>query len=235
MIIVVEGIDGSGKTSVVTALTEQLRATYLPSTRTVEQLAFPYRHSPTGRVIDRYLRCPTQMTGIDAYAHQALQVVNRLEQLQWLADPARLNVLSRYTPSAMVYGGLDGCDADWLAQVTAALPLPDLCVLLTCEPELALSRMRGRGVTSDQYERRGIEWFRAAAQAYDRLWDANDTMRGLDAEGTVWLRLRPDGDDTPARVAAQIKSVFLGTFTCSCGRYHNAARTPCRGHSEVTP
>lgn len=225
MIIAVEGIDGCGKTTVANELASRLAQSQ--KQYQVAQIAFPNRESPTGRAIDWYLRTPAKFEAFDAHVHQALQVVNRLELLPELVRQDRLNVLSRYTPSALVYGAIDGCGREWLERVTAALPLADLCVLLECSPEEAFTRMQARGVIADQYERRGVDWFRTVAARYDELWATQPKPGSVaDTRGTVWLRLAT-GTATPGQLADRLERFFHGIFACRCGLLHNAARTPC--------
>lgn len=237
VILVVEGIDGCGKTQVCAAVARAL-AHRLPQL-VVAQMAFPNRTTPTGVIIDAHLRSTVgRPTWLDPYAHQALQVVNRLERLPELVDPGRVNVLSRYTTSAFVYGALDGCELAWLARVTAALPDADLHVLLACDPAVALARMRARGVTSDAYERRGVDWFTRAAERYEALWQAGRTQQDLEARGglpsdtrlspTVWLRL--DATAAPVEaLAANVVRTFMTLFSCECGKAHNRLATTCEG------
>lgn len=231
MILVIEGIDGSGKTSVVREVARAL--THRLPQKVVAELAFPNRQSPTGVVIDAHLRSTVgQAHWLDPYAHQALQVVNRLEKLPELIEKHRVNVLSRYTTSALVYGALDGCDMAWLGRVTQALPEPDLNVLLAVDPVVAFQRMRARGVTSDAYERRGVEWFARCEERYEALWQAGRIQQELEARGgtpkssTIWMQL--DATAAPVEaLAAHVVRAFMGLFSCECGGVHNRLVHPC--------
>jgi len=223
MILVIEGIDGCGKTSVVEGVSQKLAV--LQDQLRVCEMAFPNRESPTGRVIDGYLRDLEHFKGMDAYVHQALQVVNRLEVYKELNRRDYLNVLSRYTPSGIVYGLEDDLPREWLNRVTEALPVPDLCVLLVTDPVVAHARvMCDRGATSDQYERRGVDWFTRVARRYDELWaeaDRNDIVLP-----TTWARVTTAGK-TLDQLAEQIAKGFLSMFNCPCGKIHNDRLTAC--------
>ena len=182
MIIAIEGIDGCGKTSVVAAVVRALARRQ--QKRLVRSFAFPDRSTITGQVIDAHLKATVGEPGwLDPYTHQALQVVNRLERLLELKDNMFVNVCSRYTPSAFVYGRLDGCAPEWLSRVTAGLPRADLNVLLAVDPETAFKRMTERGPGADTYERRGVAWFRRCAEEYEALWTRAQRF------GSGWLRL----------------------------------------------
>lgn len=202
MIVAIEGIDGCGKTSVVAAVVREL--TRRQTQRLVRSFAFPDRQSVTGMVIDAHLRSSVGEPGwLDPYSHQALQVVNRLERLPELKDDLFINVLSRYTPSAHVYGRLDGCAPEWLARVTAGIPPADLNVLLVVDPSTAFHRMQARGVTSDVYERRGVDWFRRCAEEYEALW-----ARGHRFEPSQWFHLTA-ALDPPEDLAKIIVDHFM--------------------------
>lgn len=200
MIVAIEGIDGCGKTSVVAAVVRVLARRQ--KERLVRSLAFPDRSTVTGQVINEHLKAtPGGVGWLDPYTHQALQVVNRLERLPELKDDMFINVCSRYTPSAFVYGRLDGCAPEWLSRVTGGLPPADLNVLLAVDPETAWQRMHERGVTSDAYERRGVDWFRRAAEEYEALWTR------AQRSGSGWLRLDARSG-TPEELAEAIVDVM---------------------------
>lgn len=219
MILAVEGIDGCGKTSVVAAVINELTQRHGYRAR---RLAFPDRETVTGRVLDAHLRATVGAPGwLDPYTHQALQVVNRCERLPELRDETWINVLSRYTPSAFVYGRLDGCERQWLERVTSALPPADLNVLLAVRPAVAWQRMHERGVTSDAYERRGVTWFEEAAECYEGLWISSAAAEGYPR----WVILEAS-HKTPHELAEVIVNAFLTMFDCPCGKLHNAAKTP---------
>lgn len=201
MIVAIEGIDGCGKTSVVAAVVRELARRQ--KEHLVRSLAFPDRGSVTGQVIDAHLKATVGAPGwLDPYTHQALQVVNRLERLPELKDDMFINVCSRYTPSAFVYGRLDGCAPEWLARVTAGLPPADLNVLLAVEPATAWRRTQERA-GGDAYERRGVDWFQRAAAEYEALW-----AQGASRAGHAWIRL--DASHAPPEaLATTITNVVL--------------------------
>lgn len=182
MIVAIEGIDGCGKTSVVAAVVRALNRRQ--TARLVRPLAFPNRQTYVGQVIDAHLKATVGAPGwLDPYTHQALQVVNRLERLPELKDDMFINVCSRYTPSAFVYGRLDGCAPEWLSRVTGGLPPADLNVLLAVDPETAFKRMTERGPGADAYERKGLDWFCRCAEEYEALWTRAQRF------GSGWVRI----------------------------------------------
>lgn len=190
MLIVLEGIDGVGKTSVGRALAKRLNAGFRE---------FPDRGSPTGELIDAYLKrdliVSSLQLGLDgsrefdrdrragALVHQALQVCNRLEVLMDLVQATHPGVvghnlsetdlvLARYTASGLVYGQLDGLDPTWLEGVLGVLPEADVNLLLELEPKLALERRAARdgaAVQPELYEGK-LQMAEKLHGLYQQLW-----------------------------------------------------------------
>jgi thymidylate kinase len=180
MIVVVEGFDGCGKNSVADAL-----AAYLGGAK---RLDFPERTSPTGVMIDAYLKRewwvqtkhfpdtsrPSDLLGAQAF--QALCLANRLENYEALlmaAGDARTHlVLGRYWMSGWVYGQLDGLSKEWVELTNKFFPDPDLAVLLDASAETCLARRAardGRAIAPERYEGK-LAMGQRAVGLYRELW-----------------------------------------------------------------
>jgi thymidylate kinase len=192
MLIVVEGIDGSGKNTVADGVAKEINAL---------RLDFPLEEgSPAGYAARMYLQnkwyasheeCDEPVNeqewlfskhgALNPLLLQSLLTVNKYEQLELLRrhagvhNPSHL-VLACYTPSALVYGGLDGLDRGWLAGIHAGLPPADLNLLVQVSTEVALRRCADRGTPRELYERREI--LERAYDAYQELWCANGGFKG---------------------------------------------------------
>lgn len=142
MLIVIEGIDGSGKTTISKALAARIEARWME---------FPDRSTVTGRAIDLWLRRELGLGGTATDRHfsavvlQALFAVNRYEKFRELSAALCSThlVSSRYVPSGVVYGELGGADRRWLEQIHCMLPEPDLSILLDVAPHVGLKRKAG--------------------------------------------------------------------------------------------
>jgi dTMP kinase len=177
MLICVEGLDGSGKTTIAKAIAEIMGGDYLH---------FPVYDSPTGRVIKKYLSgkwflgladaTPDEQANAEALAFQSLQVANRLEVYDRLESARGVRdyhlVVDRYWASGWVYGQLDGLDAGWLELVHRTLPTPDMNLLLDVEPDTALRRrsLRDGGAPPERYEAMTIATYERARSLYFDLW-----------------------------------------------------------------
>lgn len=161
MLIVVEGVDGSGKTSVANELAKQIHG----MTR-----HFPQYDGPWGAEIKDWLQ--RDGGGNDPAAFQAMVLANMYASRSLLEmaheGPGHL-ILSRYLYSAFVYGPIGGVNVDALAQSYFGLPTPQLAVLLDIEPGKAHERLQLRdGENAERYE--NIDALEKAVIGYRRLW-----------------------------------------------------------------
>ena len=169
MLIALEGLDGCGKTTVGDFVATGLKG---------KLLHFPDDRAVTGPMIRSYLRGEWAMvpTGGEALAFQAIQFVNRLEHWQNLQGASGSTlahlVLSRYWPSGVVYGGMDGLDPHWLQRLGLVFPSPDLFILLDVSPEVAAARRHARdNLEPERYETK-LETYRDARDRFHDLWGA---------------------------------------------------------------
>lgn len=158
MIIVLEGIDASGKATQAKRLTNALGGAVFD---------FPHYQSRTGQAILGLLTgkwsCTTndplfigqEAAEIRALVLQSLMTTNRLEVFDMLTHyarhPERHLVLDRYYTSGLVYGQADGLPLDYLFDIHKALPPADLWLLIDIPPEESIRRRPER---RDEYERR---------------------------------------------------------------------------------
>ncbi len=166
MLITVEGIDGAGKTTLVSGLAAALGD--------VEVL-----REPGGVELSERLRAlvkdPALTVGARAealvYAAARAQLVE--ERLRPLLASGRRVLLDRFVDSSLAYQGAGrglGIDAvrELNAFATGGLA-PDRTLLLRIDPRLALERMGGRGEAEDRIEREREAFWTACARAYDEL------------------------------------------------------------------
>jgi len=129
---------------------------------------------------------------LDAFVFQAVQIMNRMEHAAEMYERLYKHgeniVADRYTASAMVYGGMDGLDQQYLVDIHRYLPQPDLWVLVDIDVETSIQRRPER---RDRYEQ-DKDYMERVAVAYRQLWT---TM--VATEGDKWVAIdgrRPVGD-----------------------------------------
>jgi dTMP kinase len=204
VIIVLEGIDGTGKTTQTGLLHERL----LRKGYAAERLREP-TDGPWGRAIRRALLrgggwwLRTYILG--------LFILDRLYNVYHCVKPqerrGRLVLLDRYWYSTYVYQGLSGWP-DWLLKaMNAPCPVPDLTLLLDQAPAVSLERMRGKADHDQVYET--AEFLRAARERY-RCLGSRPEVRRVDSSGSV----------------AAVHEAIWGEVSL-CLRAHTAAET-CR-------
>ncbi len=186
--IVLEGIDGSGKTTQAERLASDLGALLT--------------HEPGGTVLGQALR---RLLLYDEHsipsprAEALLMAADRAQHVEEVLLPAlrsgRWVVSERYSPSTLTYQGWGrGLQTDELRVVcdwAAAGLEPDLCILVDVEVDVAKSRLVAE--RGDRFERLGLGFHRRVREGYLAL-AAADPGR--------WLIV--DGSQPPDSLAAQV-------------------------------
>ena len=146
MLIVFEGLDQSGKETQSRALRTRLES----EGYRVHSLSFPEYDTPIGRELRQALDGGRDFP---ADVMQLLYVANRLEfraQLETWLEAGDTVICDRYCASTVAYGGAQGLDPAWLADIQRPLPAADVTVLLDIAPETAARR---KATGRDRYER----------------------------------------------------------------------------------
>lgn len=151
--IVLEGIDGAGKTTQAALLEAHLRAQGREVYRTAEPTPFPsglaLREALGGKV--KKSECEmAAMFVLDRIAHN----LHPTEGLRAKLD-AGIDVLcDRYYYSTLAYQG-QSTDYDWVKAMNLSCPeirKPDLCIYLDLTPEQSLNRIRAGRDSVEIYE-----------------------------------------------------------------------------------
>lgn len=189
--VVLEGIDGTGKTTLAAALAETLRGEGLEVVTTYE---------PTHGTHGKRLR-EMAVTGRDDVTPEEeteLFIADRREHLEQEILPAlragKAVVLDRYYYSTMAYQGARGVDTGWIeARHREFAPEPDLLVLLDLPVEEALHRVTAkRGSTPDHFE--GAEYL--------------GKVRGIFLKIERPNLLKLDARETTSAMAARIRAAM---------------------------
>jgi dTMP kinase len=193
-LIVIEGIDASGKATQSKLLAQRLAA---------ERFSFPNYKTPLGKAILRHLKRETHVAETietlditrsapeDALVFQAMCLANKCEMLPEMIN-AHLShdiVCDRWWPSAVAYGQADGLDRKWLESLHVCLrdemrpraSAREVYFFLDVSEQEALRR---RPEARDRYEQ-NREKQQQVRENYLALWKGRPSWYVIDGVGTV--------------------------------------------------
>jgi dTMP kinase len=180
LLISLEGVDGSGKSTQARMLVEALG----PETVAIRE---PGGTDAAERIRD-LLADPA--VELEPLAELLLFLAARADLTERVIRPAledgRTVVSDRFSDSSVAYQGaargLGVGEVIGLCDTATDGLWPDLTLLLKVEPELSLGRADGK----DRFESEGLELQRAVARAYEEIAIiASDRVVVIDADGTV--------------------------------------------------
>lgn len=178
MFIVIEGIDGTGKSTQATRLAEWFRA----QGREVV-LDFEPTRGPHGMK----LRESFTAGRLSPEEELSLFIADREEHVSQVIKPSlaegKVVILDRYYFSNMAYQGAIGFDPQEIRRRNEAFaPVPDVLFILDLDTDTALSRIGGRGDETNEFEKRedlercrGI-FLSLKDETFVRVIDASESM-----------------------------------------------------------
>lgn len=193
-LIVIEGIDGSGKGTQAQQLTERLTA----AGRRVQLLSFPrYRETLFGHAIGDFLNGRFgQLNEVHPFLASVLYAADRYESKSVLANALQSSdvvVCDRYVPSNLAHQGakLDGAERDELLRTidriefdVFGLPRPSQIVLLDVPVEIAQRNIAAKKPRS--YTDKSADLQEADAVYLQRVRDVYLQLAAADAN---WQRV----------------------------------------------
>lgn len=183
LLVVLEGIDGVGKSSALRAIRAASKGSAMELVSSRE---------PTDGPWGRRLRESATLGRLSPEEELELFIRDRRQHVEELLRPAldrgALVLLDRYYLSTAAYQGARGADPEAVLALNESFaPIPDLVLLLDCDPLISLERVRRRGVAADEFEKleelqavRGI--FLALRRPFIRLIDAGRSSEAVGAE-----------------------------------------------------
>ncbi|MEC8938378.1 MAG: dTMP kinase [Candidatus Thermoplasmatota archaeon] len=140
-LITIEGGDGSGKGFATKVVAEVLEKEFCFTS--VEITGEPRRDHPLGRLaidsVRQNTHTPEEEAGFfaaDRVDHSHGWILPRLEE-------GRIVVSERNVHSSLVYQGIVGSlGVERVAQINSAALVPDLCIWVDCDPEVAMKRIQ---------------------------------------------------------------------------------------------
>ena len=197
--VVIEGGDGSGKSTQAARLATWLRGRGFAVHETFEPGA-----GPTGAVIRELLLHGTE--AIEPTAEALLMAADRAQHVAAEIEPALARgewvVCDRYVPSSLAYQGVvRGLGVELVEQLSAVATQglePDLVLVFDVTDEVAAARQGG---APDRLEREGGEFHDAVRRAYRDL---------APARGWVVVDANGDRDQVGELVRAAVEPLLAG-------------------------
>jgi len=191
MFIVVDGIDGAGKTTCVEMINSLI---YRSLT-----LHFPNYDSPWGKLIKQYLMCKLKMTPDVQFLTYLADIANSQHRIRRYLATGGTVIADRYMSSTYAFQVANGVSEDWALSTIASsnMHTPDLEFLIDTDPVVANERMKEKGL--DVHER-NLDFQRKVAENFRQL----TSYRTLAVQ---WVII--DGNKTKEEVCDQIRR-FLG-------------------------
>lgn len=142
MFIVLEGIDGCGKSTQARMLAEWLEKKGIP----VHMTAEPTK-TKIGRLIREILSGTEEM---DPHALALLFTADRYEHLATDVLPSlsdgKTVICERYYYSTIAYQAAQGVDRSWIFEINKFALNPDLVIFIDVKPKTAMSRKEGEEI-----------------------------------------------------------------------------------------
>jgi dTMP kinase len=186
--IVIEGLDGSGKSAQVDLLSDFLKQKGYDVLLRNE----PTSDSKIGRKIRQILKGEIKAAPME---RQKLFVQDRKEHLENKIIPAlnegKIVICSRYFFSTIAYGTADGLEMETLVNMNKDFLLPDATIIINVSPKECIRRIEERGQIKELFEKeKKLEKVSEIYKKFDKMFN-----------GIHWI----DGEKSISEVFEQIK------------------------------
>jgi len=176
ILIAIEGIDGTGKSTQLGLLGRYLRARGCSVVETREPTNGPYGRKIRELYVDRG-KCTLE-------EELELFIEDRRQHVREVIEPAlsrgQVVLTDRYYYSTAAYQGAAGMDPEEVFARNRFAPRPDLVIMLTMPPESSLVRIReSRGEELNDFEQE--DQLRRVAELFDSFQDPCITRIAADA------------------------------------------------------
>lgn len=180
MLIAVEGIDGSGKTTQAKLLVDYLTRNGFESV---------YLFEPTNGKYGRLIREQAKSGRVPPEEEFRLFLLDRKEDVETNIRPAleqkKIVVIDRYFYSSMAYQGARGLDPEMIRTENEKIaPRADLVIYLRIPPEKSSERIiNKRNTLPDQFEE--LEYQAKVASIYEEMNQRLSEFKAVNASGDI--------------------------------------------------
>lgn len=177
--IVIEGLDGSGKSTQAKLIKEYLEKLGRQCHVTKEPTDWSEPGKRARAIIQKEIKAPPEDL-------QGFMAQDRKEHLQKEITPnlqKGIDVISdRYFFSTIAYGSLD-CSPKWLKSLNSGFPIPDITLFIDTNTKTCIKRMESRGKKLDLFETE--EKLKKIRRAYLELAENYKNFKIIDGNGTI--------------------------------------------------
>ncbi|MBQ9945123.1 MAG: dTMP kinase [Clostridia bacterium] len=187
--IVVEGLDGTGKTTQIRILADHIRSKGMQAEITAEPTSYP-----TGKLIRRIL---SGEVSSDPWSLAALFLSDRImhnvapeDGIEKMLSDGKTVISDRYYYSTFAYQGHE-TDLDWTVNMHFGCPAvrrPDLVLFLTMSPEKCIERIRANRPDEAIEIYENTESLTRISRQFDAVFEMltdRENVVYIDADGTV--------------------------------------------------
>ncbi|MCW4018558.1 MAG: dTMP kinase [Candidatus Bathyarchaeota archaeon] len=146
--IVIEGIDGSGKTTQAKLLATKLKKSY----DTV------FTAEPSNGKIGKFIRSrilysePRPPTSVEALLFAADRIEHTNNEVLPALERGQVVVSDRYLYSSLAYQGSTGLSLNWIENINKHAVKPDLALFIDVDPETVLKRLKRKKSVMENLE-----------------------------------------------------------------------------------
>ncbi len=174
MIIAIEGIDGAGKTTLAKKLKEWLENLG----KEVIIIKEP-GESEWGKKVKRGAKSVDE----ELYLFIKDREINVKEKIIPSLKKGKIVIMDRYYYSNMAYQGAKGIDIDVIRNMNETIaPKPDIVILLDCDPEICIDRVKKRGKTSRFEE---VNYLRKVRDKFLEIAKKDKKVKIVNAEKSI--------------------------------------------------
>lgn len=169
-LIIIEGIDGCGKSTHAKLLTDFL----LKQGKKVLHTKEP-SYGQLGLLLREYLKKNTPSVA-DALLFTADRAEHIAFEIKPALDSGKIVVCERYMYSTIAYQAAQGLSIEWLKELNSFAVKPDVIILLDLEPEISAKRIS----TNEKFE--NVEFLKKVRENYLKL-AVEENFEIVDASG----------------------------------------------------
>ncbi len=146
--LVLDGIDGCGKSTQTKKLSEYFIANDIQTLLTAEPSDYDL-----GKILRKYLQNPKVPASVDALLFAADRIEHCNKKILPLLKKGFIVVSDRYRDSSYIYqsieGKNEGISMDWIKKLNKFSLIPDLTIIIDIDPKIGLKRKKKQAINSE--------------------------------------------------------------------------------------